>query len=83
MSDKTKDVTPKALEKLEGAELVDYLRHNGVSREQATQRVYEMGLTAEDVLWNQRLSRPLVWMETVEPEVEVARREAWTEEHVD
>ena len=38
------------------------------------------GLTVKDIDWNLRLQRPYEFLETVEPKVELARREAWLKE---
>jgi hypothetical protein len=43
--------------------------------------IYERGLTEEDVEWNRKLSRSLIFKETVHPEVEEERRKKWTAEN--
>lgn len=40
-------------------------------------RAVRRGLTDEDITWNERLGRPLHWIETVHPDKEKERRDAW------
>lgn len=50
----------------------------GLPQKVVDRRVDRLGLTDEDVLWNQRFGRPMHWKETVDPEAEKARRDEWT-----
>lgn len=42
-------------------------------------RAIDRGLTTEDIEWNQKLSRPPHWKETVHPEAETERRKNYRE----
>jgi hypothetical protein len=60
--------------------LVERLVILGIKREHAERAVVEKGLTAEDVEWNKKLSRPLNWKETLDLDEEARRRAAYDDQ---
>lgn len=79
---KVLDPEKKANLKPHQVKLIDDLVYGGGCAEWSAYRaVVERGLTDNDIKWNGRLQRPLNFIETVDPNAEEARREAWRQEH--
>lgn len=58
-------------------EHIDTLKAWGV-REDKAERAVSRGWTPDDLVWNQRFNRPPHFVETVHPQEELRRRQAWS-----
>lgn len=58
--------------------LVVRLMQSGMPEWSALHAVIDSGLSEDDITWNQRLGRPMGFMETVHPDDETERRRAWS-----
>lgn len=71
---------PDSFTDKEAEDIVRSLRQNGI-KDKFIARSFERGLSNDWVLWNQRLQRPIQFVETVDLAAERVRRATWTERY--